>query len=685
MLDPVDFYSIVPDGFFGVSANNYGGDTITIDLTAAAPGGVQLSVTDAYKVTFLMLPVDQTELTLTLVFADGSTKSLKLKDGDSWVTIPACKKTYFWNIGVPESAGIHCVFTATDPGDLVWSGGTSTAGKVFSYKYNGSDTTAVAWEVEGYYASREDAEAGTNPVVIDSTWISSFTPASTDGGAAGESVTIGYSQGTAVSTSSFVEESTEIRDRLRSNSGAYVQRGSASSYWNLANPSSGSTSSIEETANTYIVNAPGYYCFPLVMGNGVRDNANNATAYRQSNFVNYKGTALTGITSPYLQDQGGIPTTAYIVWEEANCIDVQDETSWELAAPSGTGSAITSSAVGGQQVYWLNFHVGDNMTQGCAVIAVKDAGGEVMWSWTIWFTDYVPRNYPDYPASSDLADKYGFMPRNLGWVETGVSQTDYAESSLYVRLMQTGTSNHAVMAVTKPAGYTRGSGGHCPYYQWGRKDAMIPSNGSAWNDLTPLYGRYNYFSAANDSTTYKKVYSDLIRHPELFFGPQSYAIDTAKVCGKFWDANNTAVAFDITNHLTDYDDYVRKYSPKKTIYDPCPVGYSVPGLNSFSSFDNNTVTAVGSSSEGTYCFQYNGVLFPAAGCRKTEFGELYGVNRNYGVFCWESVPVYGRHDNYYCGFCFAAYSAAYASVAFSKWGRRRRYMGLPIRPIRNAN
>ena len=81
-----------------------GGNEITIMLP---DGGVQLSTNaaEAYTVTFLTLPLDQTELTLTLGFADSSKRTLKLKDNGSWITVDACKKTYIWKLDAPKTVG----------------------------------------------------------------------------------------------------------------------------------------------------------------------------------------------------------------------------------------------------------------------------------------------------------------------------------------------------------------------------------------------------------------------------------------------------------------------------------------------------------------------------------------------------------------------------------------------------
>ena len=80
------------------------GHTINITL----PGeGVMLSSApaEAYTVTFLCLPCDLSALQLLMSFADGSKRRILLDrtdELDGFITIPACKKTYIWNLAAPS-------------------------------------------------------------------------------------------------------------------------------------------------------------------------------------------------------------------------------------------------------------------------------------------------------------------------------------------------------------------------------------------------------------------------------------------------------------------------------------------------------------------------------------------------------------------------------------------------------
>lgn len=655
-------------------------------------GGVQLSTTDAYTVTFLCLPLAQTELTLTLGFADGTVRTLELKDNDSWVTVEACKKTYIWKLDAPLSVGTY-VFSVLEPDDLHYLAGTSHSAVVYSYRYEGEDIaanrTGIPWEVDGFYGSLSDAQNGTNAYSgISDTYLTDFVPISTTGAVDGESVTISYVG--ADGTEGLVDPSVEITDRIRSNFGAYAHHGSPDNYWNLANPVNGSRTSIKETGNTYIVNAPGYYCIPLVMGNGIKNNAYNTAAYKQQNFVNYKGNSLQNASSPLLQDQGGTPRKAFIVWSDGNLLDVKNTTDWEIANATGQSSCITTSTVriGGSSktIYWLNFHIKEEeVRQSDIVIAISD-GSQVMWSYTLWITDYVPQDgRHGYDPDIDIADVEGtfnpqgglvtFMPRNLGWVESGQTVgTTYAGESVFVRLKQQASDNFVVMHVARPEKtvVTGGDAGYSPYYCWGRKDPFIPSDGvNNGSNLGGLSGKYPTFQTVNDSGTIAKEYKQTILRPEVHLGFNSNWLHDQAGGNGFWCAGNTQTSVD--------------KATVKTIYDPCPPGYTVPRYNAFLGLrigtSGTTPNSYGGFTRGFYLWSHyrgsasestNGmryVFFSAAGYRSNQTGLTSKVNE-YGGF-WASIP----NDNQYSEFLTISVDGT-----LNPQGRDLRSRGLSIRP-----
>lgn len=97
-------------------------------------------------------------------------------------------------------------------------------------------------------------------------------------------------------------------------------RGTADRPWNLSNRTG--ADAVENTANCYVINGPGHYCFPLVYGNAIRNGADNPAAYSSTstnpyvlkqfvNYINYP------ITRPYIDEGYAYPlTSAEILWQD---------------------------------------------------------------------------------------------------------------------------------------------------------------------------------------------------------------------------------------------------------------------------------------------------------------------------------------------------------------------------------
>lgn len=168
---------------------------------------------------------------------------------------------------------------------------------------------------------------------------------------------------------------------------------------------------MQNTANCYVINAPGKYSLPLVYGNAIKNGGTNASAYTSSasgsyvlkNFVNHTGNA---ITDPYIYNNANCtPDNATLVWQDSP----------ELV----TNVALSSDK------HSITFDVNQaTIAQGNAIVAVRNASDQIMWSWHIWVTDYVPGLAADKDES--LRDKsvtnyqglqYTFMPVNLGWCD----------------------------------------------------------------------------------------------------------------------------------------------------------------------------------------------------------------------------------------------------------------------------
>lgn len=412
-------------------------------ITVTFPAGTRLSKTEYTVVTVLALGVDQTNLTLELNFGSGNdARTIMLKKSDNTsVSVSACKKVYM-KLGVPNDA----IFEVTPEVVFDWEGNlvspTDGPTVLSSEKATGS---ALSWEIEGYY-TQVDADGKVVPTsrIPDNqlvngipAWLTSVNAGSPGGPGTPDQTTepfpIVCPQQPADVTEEITDEAQALNDLVN-----VAPKGSAANPWNLSSPTG--NKDIIESANSYIVNGPGWYQIPLVMGNGIKNNAINninqliffnESTQQYEEFVddgdpdkqkyvgiNYKGfdgnkqndwRALfedykgNNITNPKLHEDGrGTPTSAYIVWEDIEGL-IETNTNGNYYLPEG---CITSTGSGDSKIYWLNFHVasvrqgagvilspksntaGNEPRQGNAVIAIKDQDGTTMWSYHIWLTDY---------------------------------------------------------------------------------------------------------------------------------------------------------------------------------------------------------------------------------------------------------------------------------------------------------
>lgn len=332
------------------------------------------------------------------------------------------------------------------------------------------------------------------------------------------------------------------------------------------------------TANCYVINAPGTYSLPLVYGNAIKNGQPNSSAYTITAtghhtlalFRNHRNRAITG---PYIyQHEGCEPFDAVLVWQDEKGL-------------------VTNVALSADE-HSLTFEVPQaSIKQGNAVVAVRAKSREgasydgelhpIMWSWHIWVTDYVPGLEPtevDYTSEKTPRDKvvtnqkeekYTFMGATLGWCDAG--RTSYSGRSVKVRFTQTGTGVTQVMAVKQHEHIITSGASNYTFYQWGRKDPMpgaVMQGGSKVVQKT-LSGESSYvpWNRAGKADIGKAT-----SLPHIFW----MASDP---CSE-WLAGSGCNLWS-TNRATDSAD---DQEVVKTVYDPSPVGYHVPPLGAFQGF-----------------------------------------------------------------------------------------------------
>jgi hypothetical protein len=296
-------------------------------------------------------------------------------------------------------------------------------------------------------------------------------------------------------------------------------------------------------------------------------------------------------------------------------------------------------------------------TVGNAVVAVTDADGTILWSWHLWVVSYDPEATLYTTDANTSGTTWSFMDRNLGALTTERGSFD---------------SNGLL-------------------YQWGRKD---PFPGTT--TFTVMNEDYTYevdgeptvydidgnaldkFSA---QTQYHGTIEKSIANPMVF-----YAM-TYNHTGQVDEYGEEIVENDyLTGDWVDEsnDDYWGGVSLKKSIYDPCPVGYKVPVCDA----DGNTPYAwltyasMTWDTENRGCEQ-NGVWFPTTGTRAYASGTLdYPSGGNPYSGLWIGTKGATASD-------LTLYPTLYGQYMFIINGRRtfkvskdRRSQGLSVRCVK---
>lgn len=315
----------------------------------------------------------------------------------------------------------------------------------------------------------------------------------------------------------------------------------------------------QETANCYVINASGTYKLPLVYGNGLKSGQNSG-AYRD-----FKNHLNNQITSPYIYENAGCePHDCCLVWSD--------------------GFFMFRNVHLSEDGKWLVFTVdADYMQQANAVVAVRDAKGDIMWSWHIWVTERSLSETHEVDDYFDPSIKYHLMQCNLGWVDG--KMVYYNERNLKFQFVQEGSGEIREMEVVQSGVAFDYKDVGSTYYQWGRKDPLVALRN--WDahraDEYRLHEtsdpKYVYTSATGPVEM-----GESIKRPNVYYTRSGDSKDGAN-----WLKGNESALWNVSGG--------DKSSTKsvKTIYDPSPRGFKVPVPRVFSVFVNGTT---GDGNEG---------------------------------------------------------------------------------------
>ena len=510
------------------------------------------------------------------------------------------------------------VLTATDPSRAAnYDETTSQAYTITSYRENSGTRQAVPWKVIGYDADND----GTFTMAEKPAWLTALSSESGSGGTSAEA-------GTATLTKDVKDLLKERNDRLKNATAV----GSASAPYDLSLHNYQGATTARNTANSYVISAPGYYRIPLVYGNAIKNGATNSSSYISSApptmygsadmiLHNFKDHDNQNITDPWIEKTNGGANAgvngAKIVWaDEANLVHL---------------SASPIKQDGGNA--YLDFEVKQtDIKSGNAVVAVTK-GGTVVWSWHLWFA---PKDALDkIEVTNHQNVKYYFTKEALGWKPIQWSGSTYSSArTVKVKVEQTvannGTKQEAVINITQNPG--RVKQGATTLYQFGRKDAFPGV------DASKLATNSHFTENAGDNMSIMNG----IQHPDFYYiGGSNWNSNYGYY--NLWSADNTVIGGSNVGN----DNLV-----VKTVYDPSPVGFKMPANNAFTGFtadgkNEGTMNVDGTDVKQTFSnnFGHNfwtsssktaTINFPASGFRFSNGGALNDVGN--GGYYWSAVP-----------------------------------------------
>ena len=609
-----------------------GGDgTVNVSTSEAVNNVIMGRNQDNY--VFYMIPQTLTGVQVKVYFDNAPTPAITANLTGQWK--PGTTKTYALSQNTSDWSYVLNVVSPTTPAAY----NQTAAGNytIQSYRQSGGTLQPVKWKVVGY---QESTDGGANWSALSTTkpaWLTSLSKESGDG------VISGSESGAAtVQVATIVEKLTARNNALKT----ATAKGSASNHYDLSTYDYKGNSTNRNTANCYLISAPGYYKIPLVYGNAIKNGTNNTSAYISTTIPattvfgwdegllhNFQDHASQDITTPWITlNNGGVnaPDGAKLVWADESGLV--------------TNLSVTGSGTDG----FVNFEVpASAIKNGNAVIAVTK-GGTVVWSWHLWFTTQDALHTIACTNASNKVNK--FTTENLGWKYTSLQGTSYSVSrKVRIKVEQevanNGTRQHGEITITQND-YSIGQG-YGTLYQFGRKDALPGTDAIA-------QGSYSF-----DNTPGGHSIGDAIQHPENMLN-----------CRQQWTSGNhwNWSYYNIHNLWSINATTPGAITPvDKTIYDPCPVGFEMPAGDAFTGFTapTNGVWGNGWHFNNKTANPDATIYFPVTGYRtNTMNGPAEGLY-------WVESP--DINDG--------AGAMRFSSASVSSWERNGRYAGFAVRPV----
>ena len=215
----------------------------------------------------------------------------------------------------------------------------------------------------------------------------------------------------------------------------------------------------------------------------------------------------------------------------------------------------------------LYFKTPSTLKPGNALIAAKDSEGKIIWSWHIWI-----------PATAFTVDGFGISTKNIMSRNLGA-------------LVDTVVPGESETIDPRSIGL---------YYQWGRKD--------------PFVG-YKYGSSGIEIASSGKAGRNMTKSSAQITVVDAIASPTMFVAYK-------------GDWLTEHNSLLWGNGADKTIYDPCPAGYRVPGYESSDNLWKKLTEVDGFEADKTRMYWKLGTaVFPMAGCFDYDGGITHPYDR----------------------------------------------------------
>ena len=613
-----------------------GGDgTVSVSTSAAVNNVIMGNSGDNF--VFYMIPQSLSGVQVKIYFDNSTTPAITANLAGSWKA--GTTKTYALS---QNTSTWQYELTVTSPAAVAYNATTTSDYTILSYREDPISHVKqpVKWKIVGYDADGD----GTFDMSEKPAWLTGLSKTEGDGSTTAMSV----EKGSGTVTTDFVDSLAIYNKKLRT----ATSKGTSGDPYDLSKHDfKGNLTALQNTANSYLISAPGWYKIPLVYGNAITNGVTNTGAYTCSkspimqNYTKKKKWVRnpithqweeeddgyyqwdvvlhhflahnnTAISSPYINvHNASTPATqAYIVWSDQ----------------SGIVEASSLQVTGSGQDSWLNFHVpADKIKNGNAVIGIKNALGQVLWSWHLWFAhddalDLIPvTNY------SNVVYKFSKQPVGFAWrqwLETTYKHPRTVKARVEQEIGQTGNKQMSDITITQNAGKDKVCS--TTLYQWGRKDA------------------FPGIEEVSDGGISYAVFNGGISLGYGISRPNQFLYHNNSAGTILWMSGNWCSG--ILINLWSNDPVKGNYDHNviKTIYDPSPVGFKVPPSGAFNGFSRTAGKVTNPADfnvEGGWDagWHFNNklsnpnktIFSPVTGARHYDDGKLYSQE---GGFYWSA-------------------------------------------------